>query len=620
MIYQQTLGQPLFTVELLRGMQERGDLGQDQDGNWVEGATLDWETLPARVEAVVAERIARLDPPLRAALRVACVEGEVFTAEVISQVQAADEREMLGYLSRELDRRHRLIHAQSILRVDGQLLSSYRFQHILYQRYLYNNLDEVERVHLHEQVGIALEALHGAREQSTADMEIAPQLARHFQEAGILDKAIHYLCQAGERAVLLSSYQDGLVHLKKGLRLLANLPDSTARAQQELKLQIALGKAWSGSKGYFLEVKQAYTRARELCKQLGEKSQLSRVLGELAVFHYVHAEHQRALELAEEALNLAIEAEDALLTAIGYWFLGYIHFALGEYVTARAHLSHTLSFYQPRIHHKSFVSLRGSDAGMSALAYDACCLWCLGYPEKALHKSQEVLAFARELEHPLTLVDVLCYAGCMLHSMNRDGQVLKNDALELKRLSRDSGFAGWIEIGTTYYGEALVFMGQISEGLSKIREGIATNESFGFGEFLYLPGALRALAEAQSAAGQPEAALATLAEALEVVDRTNEHHWEAELHRQRAEVMLKLGVEEEAKTSYERAIEIARGQSARSWELRAATGLADLLLKQGKAEEAQDVLRPIYDWFTEGFDTPDSINARKLLQEVSSLS
>jgi len=136
MLYRQTAGHPLFTVELLRGLQERGSLVQDQEGYWVEGPAFDWETLPARVEAVIAERIGRLARPLRAALRVASVEGEVFTAEVVARVGAIDEQEILGRFSRELDRRHRLIRTQSIQRTAGQLVSRYQFRHILFQKYL----------------------------------------------------------------------------------------------------------------------------------------------------------------------------------------------------------------------------------------------------------------------------------------------------------------------------------------------------------------------------------------------------------------------------------------------------------------------------------------------------
>jgi predicted ATPase len=284
LLYRQTGGHPLFTVELLRGLQERGDLLRDDEGRWVEGAALSWETLPARVEAVIAERIGRLAQPLRTVLRVASVEGEQFTAEVVARVRAMDEQDLLGRLSSELDRRHRLVHAQSILRVDGQTLSRYRFQHILFQKYLYRSMDEVERVHLHEQVGIALEAFYGSREDVVAGTDIAVQLAMHFRKAGVIEKAIRYLHQAGRRAVRLSAYQEGRIHLDSALRLLMTLPASCERARQELALQLDLRMAWSGAKSHSaVEVKTALTRARELCQQTGDSDRLCQVLGELSL-------------------------------------------------------------------------------------------------------------------------------------------------------------------------------------------------------------------------------------------------------------------------------------------------------------------------------------------------
>jgi DNA-binding SARP family transcriptional activator len=218
MLYHQTRGHPLFTVELLRGMQERGDLVHDQEGRWVEGPALDWDTLPARVEAVIAERIGRLPQPLQGALRAASVEGEVFTAEVLAQVRSADGEEMVARLSGELDRRHRLVSARGILRKDGQRLSRYRFRHILFQRYLYGKLDQVERTHLHEAVGTALEDLHGEGAE-----EIAVQLARHFEAAGVLDKAAAYRLQAGNKAVRLSANEEAIAHFTQGLALLEHL-------------------------------------------------------------------------------------------------------------------------------------------------------------------------------------------------------------------------------------------------------------------------------------------------------------------------------------------------------------------------------------------------------------
>jgi DNA-binding SARP family transcriptional activator/predicted ATPase len=616
MLYQQTRGNPLFTLELLRGMQERGDVLQDPDGGWVEGPALDWERLPARVEAVIAERIGRLAQPLRAALRVASVEGETFTAEVVAQVQATGERELLAQLSSELDRRHRLIRAQSIQRIGDQLLSSYRFRHTLYQKYLYSNLDEVERVYLHEQVGTAMEALYEAQEGITAIADIAPQLARHFLEARIAEKAVHYLHQAGERAIQLSAYQEALAHLTKGLALLMTLPDSPERDQQELGLQLSIGLAWKHNWA-IPQGKKSINRARELCQQLGKTAQLSRVLGELAVYHYVRAEYQRALEFGSEALSLAEQANDPILVAEGHWYLGVIMFSLGDYTIARDHLEQVTSFYNPEQHHRSLVFLRGVDAGLSALAYDACCMWCLGYPDQALKNGQQALALARRFDHPFTLADVLCYAGCLFNTMRCDAQALKEDADALIRLSHEKGIAGagWSGIGMCFQGEALAMLGQVQEAIPQIRQGMAVDQSDNV--HLHIPLALRSLAQAQAQAGHLEEGLNTLAEALALVEETGERHWEAELYRLRAEMLLRQGNETEAEASLQNAIEIARRQSARSWELRATIDLARLWQKQGRRDEARGVLAKIYAWFTEGFETPDLRQAKALLEEIS---
>jgi DNA-binding SARP family transcriptional activator/predicted ATPase len=610
MLYRQTRGHPLFTIELLRGLQERGDLVQDPEGRWVEGPALDWETLPARVEAVIAERMGRLAEPLQAALRVASVEGEDFAAEVMARVLETDERKMVQRLSSELDRRHRLVRAQAIERLGSRRVSRYRFRNYLFQKYLYDSLDKVERAYLHEDVGNVLEELYG--DQAS---EIAVQLAWHFQEAGIAEKAIPYLHQAGERAVQLSAYQEAIAHLTRGLTLLMALPDSPERAEQELALQLALGMGWLSTSAPAPEVEKAYIRARELCQQMGKTSQLCRVVGELSIMYYVWAEHQRARELAEEALSLAQQAEDPLLVAVGHWYLGFILFGLGQYTTALTHLERVIAFYNPERHHRSLVVLSVSDAGLSALAYAACCLWCLGYPEQALKRSQQALALARELDHAFSLADVLCYGGCMFNAMRRDAPALKDDAEELMRLSDEKSFVGWLGMATHFRGEVLAMLGQVQEGMAQMREGMAAMQSAGVR--LNLPGKLGSLAEAQAKAGRPEEGLTTLAEALAVVEETDERHWEAELYRLKGELLLMQGDDAEAEASFHKAIEVARRQQAKSWELRATVSLCRLWQRQGKLEEAQQLLTEIYGWFTEGFDTPDLQEAKALLEELS---
>jgi predicted ATPase len=520
---------------------------------------------------------------------------------------------MLGRLSGELDRRHHLIRAQSIVRVDDQFLSRYRFRHILFQKYLYSSQDEVERVHLHEQVGTALEGLYGAQEESAAGAELALQLTRHFQEAGITEKAIHYLHQAGDKAVQLSAYQEGIAHLTRALALLMELPDAPERAEQELALQLSLGIAQVGPKGYGPEVQKAYNRARELCQQMGKTTQLCRVVGELSIFHYVLAEHQRARELAEEAFRLAQRVMDPLLVVLDHSYLGFILFSMGEYTTALGHLEQVIAFYNPEKHHRSIVSLRGSDVGLSAQAYAACCLWCLGYPDQAARRSQKALALARALDHPYSLADILCFGGCLFNAMRRDAAALNDHAEELKRLANDK-LQSWLVMGLWQRGEALAMLGHLEEGIAQMRECLALQQSRV--ERCYRSGCLRSLAEAQAKTGHPEEGLTTLAEALAFVEETDERHWEAELYRLKGELLLTQGDEAGAEASLHPAIEVARRQQAKSWELRAAMTLSRLWQRQGKKAEAHQMLAEIYNWFTEGFDTPDLIEARFLLDSL----
>jgi len=187
-LFQRTHGHPFFTVELLREMQERRDLVRDDAGMWVAGPTVDWETLPARVEAAIARHIGRLPEPLQEALKVASVEGESFIAEAIAKVQGIDGQRFVRQLSTVADRTHKLVHSEGPERQGYQVLSHYRFSHSLYQSYLYRCLDATELLYLHEALGHALEEIYVGRTE-----EIAVQLAYHFGAAELLEGAIAYL-------------------------------------------------------------------------------------------------------------------------------------------------------------------------------------------------------------------------------------------------------------------------------------------------------------------------------------------------------------------------------------------------------------------------------------------
>jgi len=198
-------------------MQDRGDLAKDSQGRWIQSEEVRWDQLPARVEAVIEERLARIDPTLREALALASVEGEAFTAQVVAAVQGTSERQVLRSLSQELVGRHRLLQDLGETQVDGRFLSRYRFVHILFQRYLYQRLSTGERRLLHGEVAEALEAAHAGHTD-----QMAAQLGQHYAEAGIQDKAVAYLSLAGDHARLAYAHEEALAHYERALKLLGD--------------------------------------------------------------------------------------------------------------------------------------------------------------------------------------------------------------------------------------------------------------------------------------------------------------------------------------------------------------------------------------------------------------
>lgn len=303
------------------------------------------------------------------------------------------------------------------------------------------------------------------------------------------------------------------------------------------------------------------------------------------------------------------------MIAISNWILGYVYFALGEFTSALTHLEQTIAFYHPQKHHHSMIVLRGSDSGTSALAYAACCLWCLGYPDQAFQRSQEALRLAQEQGHPFSLADVLCYGGCLFNALRRDSQAHVIHAQQLVDLAIENRFQGWIGSARMYLGQALIAQGQLPAGESQIKTGMKHHKTIG--GRVNLSEQYISLAQGQAMRGQFARAIKTLEQGFDFIEETDECYFEAEFYRLKGELLLMQGDEAGAEVSLQTAIEVARQQNAKSWELRAATDLARLWQAQGKSEKARQLLEPVYNWFTEGFDTTDLIAARKLLNTLA---
>ncbi len=265
---------------------------------------------------MIETRVRRLDPELREALEVASVEGETFTAQVVARVQGMDERSLLARLDRDGDQRHRLVQEQGIKRVGDQRLSIYRFRHNLFQRYLYSVLGEARRAYLHEDVGNALEALHGDAAGATpalrAGASVAVELAGHFEAAGMAEKAVPYLYQAGQCAIQMAANDEALVFLSRGIELLPAMPAGAARSQQALDLRIALGEAQRNA-GQVVVAMETFQQAAALARELGAWNDLAvAALGfEEARWRY-NLPAAPSVALLEEALRALQDQESVL--------------------------------------------------------------------------------------------------------------------------------------------------------------------------------------------------------------------------------------------------------------------------------------------------------------------
>ncbi len=492
----------------------------------------------------------------------------------------------------------------------------YSFKHALTQEVTYGSLLSERRRALHERTAQAIEALFGAQLE-----EHCSELAHHFSRSGSAPKAVEYLLCAGRQAVQRYADAEAVAHLTAALVLLETLPDAPERARQELELQITLGPAWIATKGYATpEVEATYTRALMLCRQLGETSQLFPALLGLRTFYIVRGELQAARKLGEQLLALAQEAQDPALLVQAHRALGMSLFSLGEPDPARAQLEQALALYDPR-QHQSPAFFHGLESGLLGSSYLAWILWHLGYPEQALARSQAALALAQTLSHPSTLANALIFTA-ELHLHRREAQLTREQAEAAVALATEHGLPYWLTCGTILSGWALAAQGRAAEGIEKMQQGLSAYRATG--AELWRTHFLALLAEAYARAGQAEAGLKTLAEALDVVDRTQERVFEAELYRLKGELMLlqpsregeEAGGRREAEACFLQAIETARRQGARSLELRAVMALTRLWRQQGKPADARQMLAESYGWFTEGFDTADLQEAKALLAEL----
>jgi hypothetical protein len=575
MLYRHTSGNPLFTTELLRGMQFRGEIRYDQEGRWVEGPQLNWNELPARVEAVIAGRIEHLSPACRELLSVASVEGEEFTAEVVADVLQQDAREVCDLLSQEAGKQHRLVTAQTMRRVGGQTVALYRFRHALFQAYLYQQLDSVEKARLDGLVAQKLEQIY----DQSLDLfpEMPHSLARHFEAAGLTEKAVHYYTRAGKDALRLSANQEAIAHFHSALRLLEALPAAPERDRQELELQLSLGPPLTATKGWAPpELALVYARAQELCETIDDHVQLIPALWLLATFRLGRSEHVDVEKLVKRLERLAQQAGDPALLALAS--LQVSPFYQGRFAEARWRLERASA--APDVKQQRDLALRyGMAPAVVALAYLGECLWLLGFLDQAARRMQEARELAAKVQHPMAV----CYAlgrSCWLAALQSELEDVSGYAAALGQVARQFHL-GNFELAARFFEHwAGIQRGTpAADGLTQMHQALEAYRATG--TLFNCTGFLAFLGQVCGTAGQVARGLAAVDASLDLAEQTGELWFQSEALRVKGELLCLQAADEAqpegalraAEACFERARQVAKQQEATSLERRAIASL-----------------------------------------------
>jgi tetratricopeptide (TPR) repeat protein len=436
-------------------------------------------------------------------------------------------------------------------------------------------------------------------------------LAQHCAEAGLAEKAVAYWLKAGQQAMARSATTEAVARLQKGLDVLARLPDGPWHRQQELDLQIALRPVLASTKGFSArDVGQTIVRARTLAERIDRPEYLVPLLYGQWAYHQTRAEYKLALSIAQQLERIGEMRNDVRAQLWGRLAAGMIRFLLGEFVAARALLE--------QCHRLGDPAYRGAVGGRAApyavmLGELAATLAHLGYIDRARSRLNEALLEARRLGHAQTLAVVLVNANRI--AVLASSPEMQRRAEDLMGLVVEHGFPLYFGYATAFRGASLTALGEAQEGLRLISEGLAavraTEAVSG------TPNMLMRLAEAYAKLGRPAEGLSCVAEAAQIIETTDERVSEAWLHRLRGDLLNDIGDRDAAQESYQNALAVAARQSAKLFQLLAAIDLARLWRDQGKRTEARDLLAPIYDWFTEGFDTPALQEAKALLEQLA---
>ncbi len=602
MLFERTEGNPLFLEECVRALVDTHVL-VGEPGRYRAAEAAQTIRLPATVRAILAARIDRLAPDHKRLLEAASVIGRDVPLNVLKAIAEENDEALTRGL-------RQLRVSQFLYQTSTFPMAKFTFKHALTYDVVYENLLRERRRSLHVQTMRAIEQLDAERLAEQAD-----KLAYHAVRGELWDKAAHYLLQAGQKSIRLSAYQDALAHLSLGLDALARLPGTAEHLSMELDYRVSIGSIQLATLGWAApQVLQTYARARQLCDAVGYTPRLFPVLWGIATFYLIRSEIDLAVDAAQRFLALAQDAEDDAPAVVGEFLMGNTLHWTGDLVRTRTHLEAGLVRYDAG-RHGSLADAYGQDIKVSALTYKGWTLWYQGLPDQALRCHDDAVQLATQMNH----VHSIAYAdGVRLFGLQLRGatkELLERGAKAIA-FADERGVGFFAAFDRVLRAWALARLECSPDAIERMRQALDAYRATG----AELPGvAFRSmLADALIRAGRPQEALDEIVLAQTSVRSLHDRIWEPEALRLQGQCMLALPdpKQEPAQQCFSQAIALARSRGAKGWELRASTSLARQLCQRGQSGPAREMLAPIFESFSEGFETADLRDARALLSEL----
>lgn len=595
-----TDGIPLFIEELTKAILELR--GAEQIWNDLDSASSTAGTaVPLTLRDSLTARLDRV-PYGKAVAQVAGVIGREFSEVLLEAVMQGSQIDFHRGLAD-------LEEAGLVFRHPAAMERTYRFKHALIQDVARDSMLRDARQRLHGLVAQALE------KQVADGRSVAPEvLAHHYAEANRPELAVDYWSQAADLAARHAANAEAIYHLNQGLRAAQRCADSPQRNETRLKLLAALARVLVAVKGYASDdVWNVFQMARDLFPEVRDEHEGKFIVawGE-GHSSLVSAQYQRGLERGFELAEHAEQARSSENFAAAQLLVGVAHLYLGQHAVARERLEVAagIASTPDRMPDPGAVT---PETTAKALAYLARTVWFLGRPDEAARLSAQAVDLARKAFMPL--IPTQTASMCMLvHQIRGDREQTRTwiDRTRAYATEKDPQ-PYWLRLANIVdlWWRADEDPFHSAEGIRmRIDEYRATGARVGLSGFLLLQ------AEVMERAKRLDDAASAVGEALAFAQSTGEVYYLPEIHRRRASLMLANHGNRARSTAESvllEGIEVARRQQALAWELRCANSLAQLWVDGRRPQEAADLLAPVYGRITEGFDSPDAIEARELL-------